>query len=295
LIYAASQGNPRRINSVCDRALLIAYTKEQFTVSKKIIKKAIRDIYGNQIEPISVEQYWSRYSPVFILILVLIVAGFLVFSYGEKMTPWNAKNEKKVKTTPDLIKKIEDKKPPKKIPSLFLDEKRSISRLFTLFYSKTGYDKNRIHEMQVKFVNYRLDPEYYVMLKRPFRVSIDNSGDNAKYMVIDDTGEETAVALDVDGGSRVVSRDFILDHWGGDVSWIYPMETKTPVLYRGMNHDAVYDLQKALNQIGYLVELTGIYDNKTVQAITRFQKDFGLLSDGIAGPETRALLYQMVG
>lgn len=294
LIYAASQGNPRRINSVCDRALLIAYTKEQFTISKKIVKKAIGDLYGNQIEPISVDQVWSRYSPVFIIILFLIAASFLVFTHG-KIIPWSAKNEKKVTTSPVLTKKTEDSKPKKRIPSLFLDEKKSISRLFTLFYSNTGQDKNRIHEIQVKFVNYRLNPECYVMLKRPFRVSIDNSGDNTKYMVIDDTGEETAVVLDVDGGSRVVSRDFILNHWGGNVSWIYPMETKTPVLYRGMSHDAVSDLQKALNQIGYLVELTGVYDNKTVQAITRFQKDFGLLSDGIAGPETRALLYQMVG
>ncbi|MFH1241678.1 MAG: AAA family ATPase [Pseudomonadota bacterium] len=46
-IYAHSQGNPRRINAVCDRALLIAYSKEQHTISSGTVKEAIKDISGH--------------------------------------------------------------------------------------------------------------------------------------------------------------------------------------------------------------------------------------------------------
>lgn len=43
-IYEYSMGIPRRINAICDRALLIAYTMETFSIDKKIIKKAVGDI-----------------------------------------------------------------------------------------------------------------------------------------------------------------------------------------------------------------------------------------------------------
>ncbi|MGD9034576.1 MAG: AAA family ATPase, partial [Desulfobacteraceae bacterium] len=45
-LYAYSQGNPRRINAVCDRALLIAYVKEKHTISKTMVVKAIEELHG---------------------------------------------------------------------------------------------------------------------------------------------------------------------------------------------------------------------------------------------------------
>lgn len=44
LIYNFTEGIPRRINAVCDRALLIAYTKETFNINRKLVKSAVRDI-----------------------------------------------------------------------------------------------------------------------------------------------------------------------------------------------------------------------------------------------------------
>ncbi|HDQ03440.1 MAG TPA: AAA family ATPase [Deltaproteobacteria bacterium] len=44
LIYNFSEGIPRRINALCDRALLIAYTKNVSKINYKIIKLAVSDI-----------------------------------------------------------------------------------------------------------------------------------------------------------------------------------------------------------------------------------------------------------
>ncbi|MBN1380507.1 MAG: AAA family ATPase [Deltaproteobacteria bacterium] len=44
LIYHYSLGNPRRVNAICDRALLIAYTKNRFKIDAWIIRMAIKDI-----------------------------------------------------------------------------------------------------------------------------------------------------------------------------------------------------------------------------------------------------------
>jgi general secretion pathway protein A len=44
LIYNFSEGIPRRINALCDRALLIAYTKNVSRINRKIVKLAVVDI-----------------------------------------------------------------------------------------------------------------------------------------------------------------------------------------------------------------------------------------------------------
>jgi general secretion pathway protein A len=44
LVYGFTEGIPRRINAVCDRALLIAYTKGVSAIDRKLIKLAVGDI-----------------------------------------------------------------------------------------------------------------------------------------------------------------------------------------------------------------------------------------------------------
>lgn len=50
LIYKFSEGIPRRINALCDRALLIAYTKNTSKIDHKIIKLAVHDIGVNYFQ-----------------------------------------------------------------------------------------------------------------------------------------------------------------------------------------------------------------------------------------------------
>ena len=44
LIYRYSAGNPRRINALCDRALLISYTEDGDLIDGRIVKKAVKDV-----------------------------------------------------------------------------------------------------------------------------------------------------------------------------------------------------------------------------------------------------------
>lgn len=59
LIYKFSRGVPRRINSICDRALLVAYTRNKSVISWRIIREAIKDL-GN--EYFGLKKRW--FSPV---------------------------------------------------------------------------------------------------------------------------------------------------------------------------------------------------------------------------------------
>ena len=72
------------------------------------------------------------------------------------------------------------------------------------------------------------------------------------------------------------------------------MPKKSATLFLGVNTPEVLELQRTLADMGYMVKMTGIYDQFTFQEIMRFQREFNLQVYGIAGPRTRALLYQMV-
>ena len=50
LIYVFSEGIPRRINALCDRSLLIAYTKNVHKIDRKIVKLAVHDIGLNYFQ-----------------------------------------------------------------------------------------------------------------------------------------------------------------------------------------------------------------------------------------------------
>jgi N-acetyl-anhydromuramyl-L-alanine amidase AmpD len=104
-----------------------------------------------------------------------------------------------------------------------------------------------------------------------------------------------AVALDAEGNKWPVTEDFVLAHWDGEISWLYPYERGHERLTKWMSGFGVLKVQQILQQMGYSVEPRGLYDSTTFNEVMRFQRDFGLEADGIVDARTRALLYQMSG
>ncbi len=300
-IYAFSKGNPRRINAVCDRSLLIAYTKEKHAVSRDMVKKAIMEIRGDARRDTG-RAGWSmsRVALRALLLLLLIAAvGFGGWRYRAQILQFiPAKEEvKAAKIVPiqNAAPGLEDPKKGAKTP--YLDESESLAGLFRLFHAKGGEKGNTFYGDQVGLFSIDMNPEYYVMFKKPFRVLLSNPKETPstgnQYLLISEVTEQGAIAVDGKGQKWPIARDFILKHWGKRVSWTCPYKSKNMMLTKGMEDPDIYEIQKVLDQIGYLVEATGIYDDSTSHEIWRFQKDFGLMTDGIVGPQTRALLFQM--
>ena len=113
------------------------------------------------------------------------------------------------------------------------------------------------------------------------------------YLLIHHVTPDGAVALDADGNTRNLTREFILGHWGGQVSWVYPYVDNSFFLKQGMQSPAVLTLQKILQDLGYLATLNGVFNPQTCEEVKKFQDEFGLKADGVVGSRTLALLYQM--
>jgi len=74
-ICASSRGIPRRINAICDRALLVAYGRDLRTIDRRLVKEAIRDIGPGYLW----ETGNGRREAVTVrILLALLVAAFLL-------------------------------------------------------------------------------------------------------------------------------------------------------------------------------------------------------------------------
>lgn len=63
-----------------------------------------------------------------------------------------------------------------------------------------------------------------------------------------------------------------------------------PLLRQGSKGDAVADLQRQLVRLGHSLQIDGLFGPATREAVRRFQKENGLVADGIVGVRTRAAL-----
>ena len=80
-VFEFSRGYPRRINAICDRALLVAYTESARVIEKKTIENAMRDMStgymtGGQTEP-SKGRRWL--APVLILVFAVLIAAGVIY------------------------------------------------------------------------------------------------------------------------------------------------------------------------------------------------------------------------
>jgi general secretion pathway protein A len=332
-IYAYSEGNPRRINGICDRALLVAYSKDESTISKQTILKAVEDIYGEVTRKPSAQRYWAQKRvtslAMLLLLLLIIVAGFggwilrkensAPISDESKSTPSQppplqkeggggveaeplpAKQEVQAATAKNVT--FMPAEPEIKPASLFLSDQASLAGLFRLFAHKRP-DSSPVEEVHWGLFFFDALPKHHVMFRKPFRVSVagpaNHSGSSesiavplSRYLLIREVTADGAIAIDAEGNEQPITRDFILTHWNKEVCWVYPYEDYDVDLVRGMRGQDIVRLQFALNQIGYSLEPTGIYDEPTVDQVANFQSDFGLMADGFVGTRTKGLLYQM--
>jgi len=184
------------------------------------------------------------------------------------------------------------------VATFVLDEQKSIAGLFSFYKNREREEENSFYHSPLSLVEFDVSPEYYVMFNKPFRVRItdkdhDSSKGSQRYLLVRRITDNGAVVIDEKGVEQRVLRNYILSHWDRTVSFAYPVNYNYVILKKGMILPDVLKVQQIFSKIGYLIEPTGIYDNLTFHEVMKFQEDFGLIADGLIGPQTRALLYLM--
>jgi general secretion pathway protein A len=75
LIYRLSRGIPRRINAICDRALLIAYGRDLRIIDRRLIRAAVRDIGPGYLMERDVRRRTILIIVAFLTAVLLLTAG----------------------------------------------------------------------------------------------------------------------------------------------------------------------------------------------------------------------------
>jgi general secretion pathway protein A len=79
-IFDYSKGIPRRINAICDRALLIAYTKDTYSIDKKMITQAVNDIGRSYLTKENASRKMKNNFLIFLLIFIIFLLFGLVIT-----------------------------------------------------------------------------------------------------------------------------------------------------------------------------------------------------------------------
>ena len=313
-VYKYSRGNPRRINALCDRALLVAYCTEQFTIGRHIIRRAMDDIRGN-FSPGTAGLEWlpKKLAPVAAVAVMAVIllnlwggqrlgAGLSgLFSAVQTVATvqTGAFEQRTVQLNgmsrpgdnPFVRRPIEDQQLHN---SVYLTDRASLAVLFRLFNVQEAENDLATGDVYPGVFSFNGSPEFYRLFGRPFRMRIKSPVDNTtQYLLVKRVTTGGAIVQDGKGHDRAVTEDFILKNWDGEISWVYPHQPVSDGLTKEMNGPAALKIQHMLKQIGYPVEPRGVLDTATREQIMRFQVDFGLPSDGLINRGTKALLYQI--
>jgi general secretion pathway protein A len=319
-VHAYSEGIPRRINAVCDRALLISYCRDESTVKKATLLKAIKDIQGD-FEYRETRGGWLQGKMVraTVMSLAFIVASLGGWHYKDHLSVLLSGMERPETTDGRsfvrkpitshrasviqravLPPRIRDEKRPepasRNLNPIALDKRSSLAGLFKLFNVREAGNVFGTGEVYPGLFSFEGAPQLYRMFKKPHRLRIKTPEENGTgYLLIRDVGAQGAIALDADGRARPVSEEYILANWDGEMSWVYPYEHQNRDLAKGMSGQGVLRVQQMLQKMGYKLTPSGLYDDATLEEVKRFQRILGLEANGIVGTKTKALLYQMSG
>ena len=312
-LYSKTHGIPRLINIICDRAMLGAYVKSLSKVNGPILNKAAREVQGR-----SFQHRW--------LLRGSIVASLLLFGAVAVAGLYYTKNKELAMMLPqwsiELLPDIVVESPVVESPAvespaveslvvespvevkpgtapLWPDEAIARDDAFANAYL-TQFKQWNIHltsddsdpcsqatSQGLRCFSGIGNLGSLIINNRPVILTlVDNDGRQFHATLIALKGELATLAF-AHGVETVTVRD-LEAHWQGhyQLLWRTSPNGKT-VIQPGSRGPGVTWLTKYLLAAGVKsVQVTDTYDGDVVAAVRAFQRNHGLLTDGIAGRQT---------
>lgn len=322
-IYRYSGGVPRLINSVCDRALLIGYTQEKKQIRSAIIKSAVKEIEGEKVKVRRREA--ARVLPgiravVYMAAVILVLVG--VGYYGFIVVPDILHSKAAVMPAPrpepvQIPVPVESKTD--ETEQDFMDFIRSLdyraskrtaaARLAMCWAANpeelTGLSQSGVIDFSeaarvagLRWSSVRSDITRVKRVGLPCILELFLPGDENPVFICAERLEhmDAKDVVTVSNGTDPAQRfpfELIEKYWFGRTHYFWRDFEKVPeILTKNSAGDTVKWLQTQLQEAGtYAGEITGTYGQETVRAVTEFQRKYGIDDDGVAGPNTRMVIY----
>jgi len=313
-IFRLSQGVPRLINVICDRALLGAYAKESRRVNTRLVRLAAAEVKGElQRSP------WVRRFATAASIAAISVVAASAWFVGQRNTAAEAGPPLAQAAPESLVEepvaeaepRIEEPPAEEPAPSL-QDELRLAGELTTNDYA-----------MATLFANWGLeyrsggrpgceqaaDQGLLCLFERAWWAALAQMDRPAILKLVDDDGDDhdvvltgirgTDAALSIGGVEVVHPIAEVTRGWFGDFMLLWRPPTGVAVsLGPGSSGAAVVWLRDSLASIDARYATSnpesGNFDAELGQVVRAFQRDHRLDVDGLAGPQTQIIINSLL-
>ena len=284
-IYAFSRGFPRVINLVCDRALLLGYTREKTPISPAMATVAISDIRSEK----SKTGHQIRFAVMLPLLVVALVAVFILFAGVDSPAP-EAPSPKVESPLAELAKTTESASAVAAFNAI-----TALAKIAPIEkYPQTTGPEQLARERGLECYRFTGSLGMLTRLKHPAIVELASVGAAGKrYLALTGTdGEKIHVAPPLAGMTSITAGD-LNRAWSGRAYVLWRNYLEIPLnLKTEARGEPVKRLQGLLKGTGiYSGRLTGRFDPATVSAVKAFQSAQGMEETGIVGKQTLLLLY----
>jgi len=330
-IFRYSRGIPRLINAVCDRALLIGYTRETKKIDHAIIKRTVKEIEGEKLHarrkevPHPVPRRRAYVSAIASVCAVAVVGlgAYYLFATGmlDRLSLGLAEPEPELNEPPIVETPIP--------PASEQPERRFMDFVRSLDYRESRRDAARalaacwgVGQEQLSDLVASDSVDFFEVAGRAGLRCATIRADLKKLRAIGLPcileqylpGEKRPVYVclkhirEVDGqvlatvangvdATEEFAFELLERYWFGRCFFFWrEFESVPEILAPYSLGDNVRWLQSQLQSAGmYTGDITGRYDDQTTQAVLEFQRKYRLVDDGIVGPNTRMVLYAAVG
>lgn len=325
VIYRHSQGTPRLINLLCDRALLAGFAAGKRRIDATCIRRAILELKGVPMEP---WRRWLKEWPikVFFVSLALLALFYLSYSLspflkpsliGATQPPQEAMAVLDVPPPPSVVKEKPETEP-------LMDENSFLQRLTALKAREAKWQAARaiLALWERDFIvtdgaTKRPMPSlFWIARKGAMRCTLLHTNfkhlrninlpcilelfiphkSKTRWVVLAGMDDKTASVILGSEEEVKVSLQVLEDFWLKRAFLFWDdYESIKESLHLGNDSPDVVWLQDCLRYFGFFQgPSTGLFDQATKEATLAFQKANNLLSDGIVGPETKMAMYSLL-
>jgi len=324
-IYKFSSGIPRKINLLCDRALLGAYVQNQKFVDKKVLVRAANEIFGESFSSQQSSLVWKPQTAiVFVTIMLVIMGGYVIYQHRDRFFGITLNS----KSVPESRTVVEEKTSASDKTSL--KQKTSVDeRVATVTSDKNVLDKNAFYRLldHQDTVSSKQDaydnllaqwgvPASANIYGDPCHIAANNglncmarNGNLRSLQVLDRPAVlrflsseglsvyATLVGLNTNTATMILDKQRVKvsvveleSRWFGDytILWRVPPNFNGSIRLGSRGPDVQWLASRLATISGESVTSNGLvsYDDQLIQQVKTFQRHEGLESDGIAGVQT---------
>lgn len=324
-VFNLSQGVPRLINVICDRALLGAYSEESRRVNSRLVRRAAAEVSGELERPV-----WLRPALATTAVIGIAVIAASIWSYTQQSAGNSSEalldapavaaepQEKELAAEPEAAQPepvaeatVEPAAPVAGTPTL--NEQLQLgapltttTSALTSLFEAWGLEYQAAAQSACSQAS---RAGLVCLYQRGSWSGLKQMDRPAIMTLVDDAGESHEVLLTAVRGDTVElsiggvlvehPASSLLESWFGQYMLLWRPPGGTPVsLGRGERNESVVWLRASLAAIDprYTIanQESDVYDAELEQLVRRFQRDHRLSVDGVAGQQTQIVINSLL-